>query len=475
MVHPVAPSLAHGDSIVKRLLCTVCSMRWMSLLLVFLGALMVNQFFSQLGHGRFSADGFESYTRFLASTGNVNRVAQSALNAVADHADVFGPLLAIFVTITGVALMLLVARPIAAFCVSLFFWVLWYVTSTTSGIWAFEYLFPAVFSLIAGLATLPQFAGASGRDRWLGARVRGRLRLPAWIALSIGVSALLTWFFIMARGGGGQPDYEAVAAYSGAAIVLLLITTGLIDHHRHADPPTPEGRYRRLAALPWIDMMIIVIGAMVCIQVFADIQVDWFTVDGYQHLTRLYAQTTGAPEWWSDFLWLASENAAVLMPIQATLEFSCAFFLVTLLVRPLTLLATFVFFSTLMISEFGTPVGHIANDDTWEWELLFVTGTILVLAVVTLAEALGKEGWRARILGDRFYPIGLPWKFLVAIVGAGLLWAVGIQTKMFGSGYETISWRGGLFFFCALVALAIIDRWRRPVSVEERITRVWLT
>ena len=115
------------------------------------------------------------------------------------------------------------------------------------------------------------------------------------------------------------------------------------------------------------------------------------------------------------------------------------------------------------------------NEDTWEWELLFVTGTIFVLAIVTLAEALGKEGWRARMFGDRFYAIRLPWRFVAAVLGAGLLWGVGIQTKMFGAGYETISWRGSLFFFGTLVALAIIDQWRRPASVEDRIARVWLT
>ncbi len=88
--------------------------------------------------------------------------------------------------------------------------------------------------------------------------------------------------------------------------------------------------------------------------------------------------------------------------MQVTLEFTCAFFLFTLLIRRLTLLATTAFFGTLMFSEFGTPVGHLANQRTWEWELIFVIGTIFALGIVTLAETLGKEGWQARVLGDLF-------------------------------------------------------------------------
>jgi len=168
----------------------------MSLLLIFLGMLMVNQFFSQLGHGRFSADGFEAYVRYLANTANVDWLTQLALGAIADNAALFAPLLAVFVAVTGLALMLLIASPVVAFSVSLFFWVLWYVTSSITAIWTFEYFFPAVFALIAGLATLPQFISTSGRNKWLGARVLGGLQLPVWISLSIGISVLLAWFFI---------------------------------------------------------------------------------------------------------------------------------------------------------------------------------------------------------------------------------------------------------------------------------------
>ncbi len=69
----------------------------------------------------------------------------------------------------------------------------------------------------------------------------------------------------------------------------------------------------------------------------------------------------------------------------------------------------------------------------------------------------------------------MPSRLVSAAAGACLLGSIGLQTKMFGAGYETISWRGSLFFFAAMVVLAIIDQWRRPVSAEERISRFWLT
>ncbi len=64
------------------------------------------------------------------------------------------------------------------------------------------------------------------------------------------------------------------------AIFALLAASGLIERYRQQYPPTPKGLMFRLVSFPWVDLMIIVVGAMVCIQAFADIQVNWFTVEG---------------------------------------------------------------------------------------------------------------------------------------------------------------------------------------------------
>ena len=197
----------------------------------------------------------------------------------------------------------------------------------------------------------------------------------------------------------------------------------------------------------------------------------------YEALVSSYAENTGAPAWWSSFLDFVADNAEIFMPLQATAEFACAFFLVTLLVRPLALLATFGFFFTLMFSEFGVSATIKAGSETtWEWEMLFLTGVILMLAVAHLGPLLTSTTWKSRLLGAQLFLVTPLWGQLVfAVVGGFAVWAVGIQTRMFGSGYATISWRGGLYFFGCFLVLIALDRLRDPSDLGERSSRTWVT
>lgn len=455
---------------------TVTRMRWMSLVIVYLGMLMVNQFFAQWSLGRFGADGFANYLTDLQTNANIDRYTRDILGILADNASILAPLLAIFVAVTGLACMLLLSRPVAALVVSAFFWILWYITSATSGIWTFEYFFPAIFGLIAGLATLPLFTSAQGRSKLLGPSILGRLSLQTWIAISVALSVTLAWFFTMAE-SGGPDNYLTVSLVSGIALAILLVGTGVMDKHRHAGTPPKDatGLTRFLQRAPWPALMILIIGSMMTIQVFADVEVGWFDVEGYSGLISQYAQDTGAPWWWSSFLNFVADHAAFFMPLQAIAEFSCAFFLVTLLIRPITLVATFGFFFTLMFSEFGVSATvKQGSENTWEWEMLFVTGVLLMLAIMHFGRAAEQTTWKHRILGDKFFnKLELPWQLVVAFLSVLGLWSVGTQTKMFGSGYATISLRGALFFFGCLMVLIVIERFREPESWNIRTDRLW--
>jgi len=55
-------------------------MRWLSLVVVHIGMLMVNQFFAQLSLGRFSQDGFSDYVSDLEANANVDRFSRSIMS-----------------------------------------------------------------------------------------------------------------------------------------------------------------------------------------------------------------------------------------------------------------------------------------------------------------------------------------------------------------------------------------------------------
>lgn len=275
---------------------------------------------------------------------------------------------------------------------------------------------------------------------------------------------------------GGPGDSTQVSIVSAIALGILLIVTGLMDGQRHEGLVTPGGAIGRLTHVPWEAIMIVGIGGMMTIQVFADVEVGWFDTSGYEGLVSSYAEDTGAPGIWSSFLNFVADNAEFFMPLQAVAEFACAFFLVTLLARTLALLATFGFFFTLMFSEFGVSATiEAGSETTWEWEMRFLTGVIFMLAVAHLARALQQTTWKDRILGDRcFLVIPLLGQFLVAIAGALTVWAVGIQARMFGSGYATVSWRGGLYFLGCAIMLIIFDRMRTRTELDARSQRLWV-
>lgn len=455
---------------------TVLSMRWLSLVVVYIGMLMVNQFFAQLSLGRFSQDGFSDYVSNLEANANVDRFSRSIMSFLADNAALFAPLLAVFVAVAGLMCMLLLARSAVVLVVSAFFWMLWYASSATSGIWTFEYLFPAAFALITGLATLPHFVGADGRDRWLGARLLGSLPMRIWVLVTIVIAVLLGWFFSMAESGGAD-NYVIVSVVSAVAFIVLLGATGILDRWRTISTPVSAGWAKRLTKVPWEALMIVCIGAMMTIQVFADVQVGWFDASGYEALVSSYATNTGAPGWWSSFLNFVADNAEIFMPLQAIAEFACGFFLVTLIVRSLALFATFGFFFSLMFSEFGVSATIKAgSENTWEWEMLFVTGVLLMLAVAHLARALQQTTRKDMALGDRFFiETGLTGQFAFVVASSAALWAIGTQTRMFGSGYATISFRGGLYFLGCLLVMLFVDRQRTPTTNTERQRRTWTT
>jgi hypothetical protein len=442
---------------------------WLSTVLLLLGALMFNQFIAYYVKGTFSAAGFGGVVDDWQTNANIGGWAVNLLAGMSSNAGLLGPLLGAFVLVSGVMLLVGVARPIVGLGVASFFWLLWYLSSATAGVWTFEYLFSALFGTFAALSALPSYLEERDRGRLLGSKIFGDTSTRVLIVGAAAAAIVVGYFLTLGRTGGPDNNYVLVAAISAAGIFVGLVLAIRLDGRR---VPWQVGDHW-LSKVPFRDLIIVSIGAMMCIQVFADLAVGWFTVEGYQVLVTGYAEATSAPGWWGAFLSWTSEQAAWLMPIQAVSEFACAAFLVTLLIRPLALVGSIGFFGTLMFSEFGASATiKVGSDLTWEWEMLFLVGVSALLVPATLPTMIDASlTWRKRLLGHEFFKprFGLGSRILFSIGGAVTLFWIGDQTRMFGSEYASTSLRGALYFFAWLIALSLIDiyrnkLWRLPVS-----------
>lgn len=151
----------------------------------------------------------------------------------------------------------------------------------------------------------------------------------------------------------------------------------------------------KLDAASGLALVRMTIGAMFLWVFFENLAKGLYTPGGYAGLIRHYIEASHAPALWKAFMGAAANNAAIAAPMQAMTEISLGILLVIgLFTRPAAVVS-FLFLSTLWISEWGTA---------WIWELL-----VPMLASVALA--VGSAGRRWGIDGrlSRRWPSALWW------------------------------------------------------------------
>lgn len=103
------------------------------------------------------------------------------------------------------------------------------------------------------------------------------------------------------------------------------------------------------------------LAAMFLYVFFENLNKGLYSRDGYSGLINYYIEKGHAPVFWKNIMSLMASHAAIAGPLQAVTEISFGLFLLLgLLTRPVAL-ATFLFLTSLWISEWGTA---------WIWELL---------------------------------------------------------------------------------------------------------
>jgi len=129
------------------------------------------------------------------------------------------------------------------------------------------------------------------------------------------------------------------------------------------------------------------IGAMLVWVFFENLGKGLYTPGGYAGLINYYIQKGHSPAAWKAVEALAASHAAMAAPLQAVTEISFGILLVIgLFTRPIAFL-TFLYLTSLWVSEWGT---------SWIWELLVPVLASLGLAIGRAGRRLGVDAWLAQ-------------------------------------------------------------------------------
>lgn len=415
-----------------------------------MGMVLLTQFFALLFQGIFTPTGLTTLLSDIGHYLDEGSYAKKMVWLLLQYKTVLAPLFGLLLFFSAVCSTMLMARATVSLLVGLAFFLSWIILWRYPGMWSFEFFFPASFAVCAGLSKLTSPVLTSSLFHKL-----------AWSkSISIAmimVMAMVLWYVTFIAYHDTVLATKISISSAITFFVLSLFHLG-IDNliSKKNDDVSCDSRW------PWIDIIIITIGAMMVMQVYANYYSGLFEVNNYRSLVNYYASASGS-DWLRPFLVWSAEHSDLLMPLQIIFEVVVAILLCLLILSGPVLLLTAGLFIILAFSELGVSASWPPNPDnlTWEWELLLVTGVSLLIGYRKLIELLHADNRRQAIFGKKiFNKLSLMMRLLIAVAGGTSLYFIGIATKIFGDTYEIISLSAGVTFFLLLAVLAFLDKYR---------------
>jgi uncharacterized membrane protein YphA (DoxX/SURF4 family) len=210
----------------------------LSVLRVFLGAVLITVWFENLAYERYTAAGYERLIERYAERNDAPGFWSDGVMAFfADNSDLFAPVQAVTEMAFGLLLVLGLAAGAVGLVAALFLFSLW--LSELGIFWIWELLGLTFVALAVGLGNLPALLRGTVRMRVLGWRTWGAsVGLGARVAAAP-VLAFLLWLAIHGSGTGAR-DNGTVAL--GAALVFMaaMVAGAFLDERRPARAPGGE-------------------------------------------------------------------------------------------------------------------------------------------------------------------------------------------------------------------------------------------
>lgn len=416
-------------------------------IIILLGMTVLTQFYDLLMRGIFTPTGFSAQILHIAQYIPASGWEKNFI-AIFLSLKILAPFLGVIMLLSAVGLILLIARGPLTIVVSIGYLITWVLLWHFPSVWTFEFLFPALFGLCAGISKL--------RQPVLTTSIYQKLSLSKTIHIAVIVLLSCLLWYVTFIAYTDKILATTIAGSTGCTFLILsLIQFGM-------DKIIINKDHARENNAPWMDIIIITIGAMMIMQVYANYFSGLFAIKDYTSLIQFYS-TVSDSQWLRPFLAWSAIHSHALLPLQIIFESALAIFLPLLILRGPTLIAASILFGILAFAELGVSASWPPDPTNlnWEWELLLVTAVALLLGIGKTQEMLHAASLQEKIMGKKLFPrISIIGWIIIAAVGGICLFGAGMLTHIFGDQYKIISIFSGITFFILLLISILINKYR---------------
>lgn len=425
----------------------------MNSIILLLGMVLLTQFYNLLFHHVFSASGWVHFLNQLMQLNDLNSFQYQFIVFLEKTAPISTYLFAAGLFMSALSCIMLFARFYVCILVAIGFFIAWTLCWNDSGMWPFEFSFPVIFALLAGLSM--RSLSLSPQSVFLQLKCSLTKAVLSITALSLALYYVTYIAFI-------EPVFANQVALSSAISFFIFCLAPfyiLVKQQKSSE-------HNEIAHIDrYLDCMIISIGAMLILQVYINYFSGVFEITNFRESILYFAKNSNAT-WLHHFLTLNADYGKWILPIYAVFEMCLSVTLTLLLIRGPALLLAGGLLGLLAFSELGISATWPPDPKnlTWEWELLLVTGVAFLIGIQKTVMLKEKFSLKKLILGDPFgqyQSSHLLSALLISVISGATLYLIALSARSFiGNSYHITAMYSGITFAILIFILLITNRLR---------------
>ncbi len=433
----------------------------MNFVIFVLGMVLLTQYFNLLFHNYFTPSGWEMFLGDIMKLNQPGTIQAQIITFLKESAPFSTYLFAGGMLFCGIACIMLFARFYICMIVSMSFFIVWSLFWNDPGMWFFEFVFPIIFALLAGLS----MRGYSSSPQSIFQQTRCSLITTTILLLLF--SAIL--YYVTYIAFRDPIIAHRTAIFSAVLFFVVSFVTYYLMRGKPEKQMLEEDPHDRINK--YFDFIIVIVGAMLLLQVYTNYFTKVFELDVFRQNLTYFSQNSNA-FWMHPILKFTADNSTWILPVYEVFEICLSVCLILLIARgPMILVASgllaFLAFSELGVSAVWPPDTVTL---TWQWELLLVTAVAFVIALQKLyrlgqSYKMGTLTFKNIILGEpvAYRPIPIFVAILVSLIGGVMLYLIGIAAHSYigEDVYKITSIYSGVTFAVLLFILLITKNIRK--------------